>query len=121
MSYVDTFARNEVKRIKKDLGERKKIKPSCDTRFQRAFTAYVCVFKVVILIGANQCNFSENANVCRKRTLKTRVATLRLLFTLKQRALMLLPRKVLNITFSLLLLKKKAQEILRHKNRAHRK
>jgi len=51
------------------------IKLSCDSRFQRAFTAYVCFFKVITLIWANQGNYFENANACSKRTLKTTVTT----------------------------------------------
>ena len=50
-------------------------KPRCHTRFQRAFTACCCVFKVITLVGSNQGNYFENANACSKRTLKTRVAT----------------------------------------------
>ena len=44
-------------------------------RFQRAFTASVCVFKEITLIGSNQLNYFENAAAFSKRTLKTRVAT----------------------------------------------
>ena len=51
------------------------LKPSCDTRFQRAFTACVCVFKVIALVWANQSKFFENATACSKCALKTRVAT----------------------------------------------
>jgi len=36
-------------------------KLSCDSRFQRAFTACSCVFKVIALVWANQRNFFENA------------------------------------------------------------
>jgi len=49
------------------------IKLSCDSRFQRAFTACVCVFKEITLVGSNQRNYFENANACSKRTLKTTV------------------------------------------------
>jgi len=45
------------------------LKLHCDMSFQRAFTACSCVFK------ANQHNFFENANTCRKHLLKKRVAT----------------------------------------------
>jgi len=51
------------------------IKLCCDSRFQRAFTACSCVFKVITLIGSNQGNYIENATACSKRTLKTTVAT----------------------------------------------
>jgi len=51
------------------------LKLSCDSRFQRAFTACVCAFKVITLISSNQRNFFENANACSKRILKTTVAT----------------------------------------------
>jgi len=50
------------------------IKLSCDNRFQRAFTACRCVFKVITLIWDNQGKFFENATACSKRTLKTTVA-----------------------------------------------
>ena len=43
--------------------------------FQRAFTACICVLKIITLVWANQNNFFENATVYKKRTLKTRVAT----------------------------------------------
>jgi hypothetical protein len=33
-----------------------KIKLSCDSRFQRAFTAYICFLKVITLAGSNQRN-----------------------------------------------------------------
>ena len=49
--------------------------PSCDTRFQGAFTACLCVFKAITLVWANQCNCFESAKACSKRMLKTRVAT----------------------------------------------
>jgi len=52
-----------------------KLKLSCDSRFQHAFTACVCVFKVITLVGSNQRNYLENATTCSKRTLKTTVAT----------------------------------------------
>jgi len=51
------------------------LKLRCDIRFQRAFTACSCVFKVITLIWANQRNYFENATACSKRTLKTTVAT----------------------------------------------
>jgi len=47
----------------------------CDGRFQRAFIACCCIFKVITLVWANQDNFFENANTYSKRTLKTTVAT----------------------------------------------
>jgi len=53
----------------------REIKLRCDSRFQRAFTACSCVFKVITLIRANQRNYFENATACNKRTLKTLVAT----------------------------------------------
>jgi len=49
-------------------------KLSRDSRFQRAFTACSCVFKVITLIGSNQGIYFENATVCSKRTLKMTVA-----------------------------------------------
>ncbi len=51
------------------------LKLSCDSRFQRAFTACVFVLKVITLVGSNQRNYFENATACSKRTLKTTVAT----------------------------------------------
>ncbi len=50
-------------------------KLSCDIRFQCAFTACCCVFKVITLVWANQGNYFENVNACSKCTLKTTVAT----------------------------------------------
>jgi len=50
-------------------------KLSCDSRFQRAFTACVCVFKVITLVWANQGNFFKNETTCSKRTLKTTNST----------------------------------------------
>jgi len=47
----------------------------CDKRFQRAFTAHGCVFKVITFVGSNQGNFFDNTIACSKRTLKTTVAT----------------------------------------------
>ncbi len=52
-----------------------RLKQSCDSRFQRAFTACVFVFKVLTLAWANQGNYFENANAYRKRTLKMTAAT----------------------------------------------
>jgi len=37
------------------------VKLSCDTCFQRAFTACSCVFKAITLVGSNQGNYFENA------------------------------------------------------------
>ncbi len=51
------------------------IKLHCDTRFQSAFTACSCVFKVIALVWTNQRNHFENATTCSKRMLKTTVAT----------------------------------------------
>jgi hypothetical protein len=51
------------------------VKLRCDSRFQRAFTAYSCVFKKNTLVGSNQGNYFESATACSKPTLKTRVAT----------------------------------------------
>ncbi len=51
------------------------VKLSYDSHFQHAFTACVCVFKVITLVGSNQSNYFENANTCSKCTLKTTVAT----------------------------------------------
>jgi len=55
-----------------------KLKLSCDSRFQRAFTACVYVVKVITLIGSNQRNYFENANACSKRTLKKQLSQLSL-------------------------------------------
>jgi len=44
------------------------LKLSCDSRFQRAYTACCCVFKVITLAWANQGNYFENANACCKQT-----------------------------------------------------
>jgi len=41
-------------------------KLSCDSRFQRAFTACSCVFKVITLVSANQRNFFENETILNK-------------------------------------------------------
>jgi len=54
-----------------------RLKLSCDNRFQGAFAACSCVFKVITLVGSNQGNYIENATACSKRTLKTTVATQR--------------------------------------------
>jgi len=51
------------------------IKLRCDTRFQRAFAACGCVFKVITLVWANQGNYFENTTSSSKCMLKTRVAT----------------------------------------------
>jgi len=51
------------------------LKLRCDSRFQRAFTACSCVFKVITLIWVNQRNFFENTTACSKRMRKTLVAT----------------------------------------------
>jgi len=48
---------------------------SCDCRFQCAFTACLCVFKEITLVGSSQRNYFENTTACSKRTLKTTVAT----------------------------------------------
>jgi len=43
---------------------------------RRAFYACVySVFKVITLVGSNQCNYFENATACSKRMRKTTVAT----------------------------------------------
>ena len=47
----------------------------CDGRFTHAFTACVCVFKEITLVGSNQGNYFENATACSKCMLKTTVAT----------------------------------------------
>ena len=49
------------------------IKLRLHTRFQRAFTAWVCIFKVITLVWVNQSNYFEKASPCSKSTLKTRV------------------------------------------------
>jgi len=36
----------------------------CDGRFTHAFTACVCVFKEITLVGSNQGNYFENATAC---------------------------------------------------------
>ena len=41
-----------------------KLKAHCDTRFQQAFTAFICVFKVITLVGSKQRNYFGNANAC---------------------------------------------------------
>jgi len=63
-------ASNQVKMLMLNL------KLSCNSRFQRAFTARSCVLKVITLVWANQRNFFENATRCSKRMRKTLVATL---------------------------------------------
>jgi len=52
------------------------IKLRFDTRFQRTFTACICIFKEITLVLADQLYFFENTNACNKRTLKTTVASL---------------------------------------------
>ncbi len=47
------------------------LKLSCDSRFQRAFTACSCVFEVLTLVGSNQGNYFENSTACNKRKVKT--------------------------------------------------
>jgi len=49
----------DIQQIKDMLGKLILIKLRCDCRFQRAFTACSCVFKVIILIGTNQGNYFE--------------------------------------------------------------
>jgi len=51
------------------------VKLRCDERFTHEFTAYSCVFKVIILVWVNQRNFLENATACSKRMRKTLVET----------------------------------------------
>jgi len=51
------------------------LKLRCDSRFQHAFAACSCVFKVITLVWANQRNYFENATTCSKRMRKTLVAT----------------------------------------------
>jgi hypothetical protein len=51
------------------------LKLSCDSHFQRAFAACVCVFKEITLVSSSQRNYFENATAWNKRTLKTIVAT----------------------------------------------
>jgi len=59
------------------------IKLTCDSRFQRAFTACSCDFKIITLVVSNQDNYFENVTACSnarwkhvsQRTLKTRAAT----------------------------------------------
>ncbi len=51
-------------------------KLSCESRFQGAFTACCCVFKVITLGCPNQSNYFKNATAaCSKSTLKTTVVT----------------------------------------------
>jgi len=52
---------------------KKPLKLSCNSRFQRAFTACICVLIVITLVWANQCKSFDKANACSKRTLKTHV------------------------------------------------
>jgi len=59
----------------KSLQAVRTFKLSCDSRFQRAFTACSCGFKVITLVRAHQRNFFENATACSKRMRKTLVAT----------------------------------------------
>jgi len=51
------------------------VKLSCDSRFQRAFTARGCIFKENTLDGSNQGNYFESTTACSKSSLKTIVAT----------------------------------------------
>jgi len=46
----------------------KRVKLSCESCFQRGFTACSCVFKVITLALANQRNFFDNATACGKRS-----------------------------------------------------
>ncbi len=52
-----------------------RLKLRSDSRFQHAFTACNCVFKLITLDDSNQGNYFENAISCSKCTLKTTVAT----------------------------------------------
>ena len=45
----------------------------CHARFLGAFTACCGVFKDITLVGANQCNFFENANSCSKGSVANRL------------------------------------------------
>jgi len=44
---------------------------SFNSHFQCAFTACVCIFEVISLVGSDQCYYFENATEYSKRTLKT--------------------------------------------------
>jgi len=57
------------------ISKQTSLKLSYDSRFQRAFIACVCIFKVTTRLWTNQDNYFENATACSKRTLKTTVAT----------------------------------------------
>ena len=46
------------------------VEARCHMRFQHAFTACFCVFKVVTLIGSNHHNFCQNATACSTRMLQ---------------------------------------------------
>jgi hypothetical protein len=76
------------------------LKLRCDSRFQRAFTAWSCVFKVFTLIGSNQGNYFENATTYSKRMRKTLVATQLiincLLFMLASKKNLIKQRNVIN-------------------------
>jgi len=65
----------EINQVSMLCENRIQLKLSCDSRFQRAFTACSCVFKLITLVWANQRNFFENATTCSKRMRKTLVAT----------------------------------------------
>jgi len=58
----------------KIYNENTSFKLSCDSRFQRAFSASNCVIKVITLVGSSQGNYFENETACNRRTLKTTVA-----------------------------------------------
>jgi len=53
MNYFQFFYR----KLGKNVFVMSQFKLSCNSRFQRVFTACVCDFKVVTLVGSSQCNY----------------------------------------------------------------
>ncbi len=75
ISSCDINAKIKARKRRDGAVTRTLFKLSCDSRFQRAFSACSCIFKVLTLVGSNQSNFFDNATACNKLTLKTLVAT----------------------------------------------
>jgi len=46
----------------RDEHQNRLLKLSCNSRFQRVFTACSCIFKVITLVGSNQHSYFKNAN-----------------------------------------------------------
>jgi len=75
MKFLDMLQLDFLSWVNKMLFHKASLWLRCDERFTHAFTACNCVFKENTLVVSNQGNYFENATACRKRTLKTTVAT----------------------------------------------